>query len=533
MTLLLLASCGRSRLIVQDGGPGMDGRPRDRSLLPDRPHGDTSPPPGCAALGGYTKGKRLTSFYARKARFSPSLKQLAMVTHRDNAPGDLYLFPLPSGTARLLATSIHDARWLPQDRGLLANKVQSGSSSTPYDLLHFAADGTKKRVLGSNVCAHVATPDGSRVYLVTECDKQYLGKLAVVKVSGGPVMLLATDVAAFSLVVSPDNKWAAYEADLSIAPGCLNPTGAVEVVNAAGKRNMLTAKIMKYSLQFTPANLLLARRVDNCKKNEVTFIISSPNSGTVSELSNESSLDFYGYGFFSGQRYAVTPDGKYVLFSRYNSTSLQQNDLLAMSTWDGTTRVLAKDLYPYQMTSMAFTVWTYANAGKHVVYVKGNVGFPQMGLAAVPEGGGKSLKLTDSLYGAAYVVSRDTADAAWIQASGPDSQEVFYGSVSSSARILVLASHKQPLSSLSMMPGGRGILLVQRSGAINKLVQGSSGGGSRVLGQWTMGYMTGSYPSDGPPVSGYQMDRLGCAVVYNRDMAGAAMGAYLQLLAGQ
>ena len=534
MLLLLVVSCGRTGLPARDGGPVQDGKPRDRSLPPEGPHRDFGTTPGCAALGAYAKGKRLTSYYARRARFSPSLDRLAVVTHRDNAPGDLYLFYLVKGMSQLLEKNIHDARWLPKDKGLLGNRIKPGISSIPYDLVHFAANGgTTRWVLGSNVCAHLVTPDGTRVYMVVDCDKQHVGKLAAAKIGSGMLGYLAKGVAATSLVVSPDSKWAAYVTALSTPPGCYNPTGTLEVVDAAWKKKTLATKVMPYSLQFTPTSLLLARREDNCKKSERTFLVASPTSGTVSELSKESNLDFYGYGFYSNQRYAVTPDGKYVLFSRYQSAGMQNPELMSMSTWDGTTRVLAKDLYNYMMTSMAFMVWTFGNSGKHAVYVRGNAGFPQMALSAVPTAGGKALKLAESLYGASYVVSRTSPDVAWIEASGPDSQELFFGSVSSKAGIQVLASIKQPLTSLSMLPGGRGVMVVQRSGTVSKLHLGSSKGGTRVLGQWHNNYLTASYPSDGPPVSGYQADRHGCAVAYNQDGPGMVKGTYVRLLAGQ
>ena len=516
-----------------DGGPVVDSEPQDALTLPDRPGRDSGPPPGCASLGAYAKGLGVMGLYARRARFSPTADRLAVVTHRDNAPGDLYLLFLVKGMSRLLEKYVHDIQWLPQNKGLLARRIKPGLSSIPYDLVHYAPDGSKPKVLGSNLCAHQVTPDGTRVYMVADCDKQSRGKLAGATVDSGTLGYLAKDVAAYGLVVSPDSKWAAYVAGLSTPPGCYNPHGTLEVVDAAWKTKKIAAKVMPYSLQFTPTNLLLARREDNCKSNNRTFVIASPNSGTVSDLNKETKADFYGYGFSTGQRYAVSADGKRVLFSRSTGTSMSNPELLSMSTLDGSTRLLAKDLYNYMMTSMAFVVWTYSNSGKHVVYVRGNMGFPQMGLSAVPGGGGKAIKLANSLYGGSFVASARSPDVAWIESSGPQSQELFYGSVSSTARIQVMASKNQPLSSLSMLPDGRGVLVVQRSGGVNKLLLGSSKGGTRVLGQWSKGYLVSSYPSAGPPVSGYQMDRQGCAVVYNRDTAGKDSGTTVHLLAGQ
>lgn len=525
---LLMASCGRTPLPNLDGGPAADGPSADRTLLPDHRRRDTSPLPACAALAGFAKGKRVSTSYARKARFSPSLKRLALVTHQDNAPGDLYLLSLPSAKATLVAHDVHDVTWLPNERGLLIKKEKGKTSSVPYDLQHASAAGAKLKILGSDLCTHVVTPDGSRVYMVAGCDQKHRGSLTVAQVDSGASSLLATGVAATSLVVSPDSKWAAYVLAVSIPAGCYYDTGTSILVNAAGKKTGVTGDVMPSSQQFTPTNMLLARRmVCKNKTQELTFVIASATSGTVSLQVKESEYDFYGYGFYTGQRYSVSADGKQVLMSRPHDKSLQHNDLLTLSTHDGKIRVLASDMYPYQMTSMAFRVWTYANRGRHVVYVRGG-GYPTMGLAAMPASGGKALVLANSLHGATYVISRESTDAAWIEYSSPTTMEVMYGSVSSSAKSLVLASHKEPIHSLSLVPGGRGVLFVQRSGTTKKLVEGSAGGGSRVLGQWGHDYLTASYDSAEPPVRGYSVDRQGCAVVYNQDRPGVARGTFLR-----
>ena len=238
--VLVLCGCGRSSPYgLTDGGPTTtDGRARDRSLQPDRGA------PSCSILAAYAVGQRISTASGRRAALSPSLARLALVTHKDNAPGDLQLIPLQAGPGKTLATHVSRVQWLAHNRGLLALKVHGQSSSVPYDLLHFAADGSAGRALAAGLCGHLAVPDGSRVYVVGSCDYKQRGKLQVVDLKSGVINEIAPRVSASSLAVSPNGRWAAFVSELNPDPTCNQPTGRCQVVDAAGKKRMLTSKAL-------------------------------------------------------------------------------------------------------------------------------------------------------------------------------------------------------------------------------------------------------------------------------------------------
>ncbi len=518
--LLLLSACGRTAVGAQDSGPAADSQPADRARL-DR----GSPPPGCAALASFAKGRPISSRYARKVRFSPSLKRLAVVTHRDNAHGDLYLFTLPALGARIVAPRVTDAQWLPDESGLIVSMALQAGKSTPYMPLKFDASGNSGKVLAQKACHHLVTPDGRRAYVVGDCDKDHRGRLTEWDLASSTGKTVSTNVAAFSLAVSPDSKLMAYVENPSIPTGCYNATGAAVVRDAAGKERTVAKDVMYASLQFTSAGLLMARRLLCTKPQQVTFLVADAATGALKLSLKESQHDFYGYGFM-GRRYSVSPDGKQLLFAPYKA-GLNSSTLAVRSLTTGAARPLVSDLFPFHMTSMAFHAWSFADRGRHVAYVRAGP-YPNMALAAVPQSGGKKQLHTSRLYGAAYVASRDSDHLAWIEATpAGEVMEVNLGSVRSANRVQVMVSHKQPLSSLSLLPGGRGVLVVQRAGKVQKLHLGS-GGGTQVLGQWSTGYLTSSFPAHGPPVAGYHVDPLGCAVVYNQDLPGVARGAYMR-----
>lgn len=524
---LLACSCGRTQLgTIEGAGPVADGgQPRDRSLLPDRGR-DSAAPAACTALGAYTHGKRLMSNFTRRARFSRDLRRLALVTHRGNGLGDLYLVSLPSGSTRQVVKNASDAQWLAQNRGLLVTQVPPPSTSTPYTLLRLKPDGTQARALAHGVCSHLATPDGGRVYVVRNCDKDWRGELLVVQTASGASAIIASGVSAFSLAVSADSKWAAYVRDLVITPGCYNATGTTDVVDAAGKKRTINSAAIPQSLQFTPHGRLLVRVQPDCKSNTSNLVLAQPGTSGATLLAKKTDYNFHGYGFGGGLRYAVSPDSKQVLGASMHS-SAKQNDLIALATNGSGVRVLARDMYPYQMTSMAFKVWTFANNGQHAVYARGG-SYPAMGLGAVPTAGGAPVKLSDALYNAFFVISPTSADLAWVEISASGAIQLMLGSVTGGAKVMLHSTNKQQLSSMSLLPGGREVLVVQRAGAGYQLVHAGPLGGSMVLGRWNNAYLLNSYPAAGPPIRGYQVDPWGCALVYNDDLPTSSRGTYLR-----
>jgi hypothetical protein len=71
-----------------------------------------------------------------------------------------------------------------------------------------------------NECAHVAAPDGSRVYAIHDCDSHNTGTMDVFDVASGASTHLALGavgslIAASVAAVSPDGRWVAFLTSIS------------------------------------------------------------------------------------------------------------------------------------------------------------------------------------------------------------------------------------------------------------------------------------------------------------------------------
>jgi hypothetical protein len=512
--------CGQRTVASQDAGAGDgDGGARwqeQDGFLPV----DSAPldPAACAALAGYAGGKLLTPLHARQALFSRSLDRVVIVSHEVNAPGNLYAIPLPSGQPALLETDVTSIEWLGQGPDLLAVASFLSSSHT-YELKVIPTTGGPSRTLATEVCHHLASPDGARVYVVHSC-KSFVGTLEMVDTKTGSKQWLADKVPTYELVVSPDSQWVGFISDLVDGPPGCQKQGHARVASAAGKTYSVRKDALRGSLQFLPAQpgTLLVGAQTACPEyfHGYQLMACAPTIGSCTALGTPHD---YGYAFhLLKHRYSVSSDGKRVLGATSDPEGIK-NQLYVIRTDGKGEQAIAGDLFPYMMVSAVFDAWTFTRSGQHVVYTRlaSTELYPTMGLTAVSATGGTVLQISPDLSFASYRVSPTRDEVVFVEQIDTGGMRAMLASTSAGSAVELLSS-KQSLRGLSFLPDGRGLLLLEQSkgGAHTRLHYTARDGASSpaLLGEWDQSLM-----------NGYEVDPSGCVVLYDTDLGES--GTYL------
>ncbi len=516
LLVVLATACGRTSLgIGGDMGqaPAMDsGGGEDQARPPD------AATPGCGLLKNFASGKRVLGSHMQKAVFSGSLRYLALLTHKPNLVGDLVLVSLMSGKATTLAAGVSDVEWLAGDSGLLASK---SSGQGTYDLYNFPLGGPGTK-LGVDLCAHRASLDGTRVYVVSSCSASH-GRLTVVDVKSTTSTLLDKRMYSPSVVVSPDGRWAGYLKDVACPLGCSKYLGTLRMVRPGIKPITLSNMTLRDSLQFSPAGRLLLREVTSCKSALSWLVSFDPGAGKSTRLTAD--LPHFAFkrcrGFPSGSwgGYAVSPDGQRALVAGLHSAA-DRNDLLLVRANGSGSSKLVSDLIPYQKYKSAMCMWTFADHGRWVVYRPAGK-YAEKGLSAVPSAGSQPTRLVTNVNIGEYQVSKYRDRVAWLDRTVPGVVDVMLATLSQGTRRKLLGS-KDNLGPLTLMPDGRGVLLMHGTvgGTSSRLLYLSAQGGSpHKLSKLTKTSSIGFF----------SVDTHGCAVVYNSDLP-APGGTYVRLL---
>lgn len=526
LVIVLLSGCDQRTVANQDAGA--DGGalwPDQDSFLP----ADSAPPDPatCAALAGFRGGKRLTALHTRQALFSRSLDHVVLVSHKDNAPGELHLIALPSGKPALLDIDIKSIERLGHGPDLLA-VASYHNPSYSYELRMVSTSGGPSRTLATGVCDHLASPDGARVYVVRSC-KDFQGTLELVDPKTGSKQWLADKVPAYGLTVSPDSQWVGFISDLVAGPPGCQEQGHARVANAAGKIYSVKKDAVRGSLQFLPSHshshshpgMVLLGVQSTCHDPFLGYqlLACAPTIGACTALGTPHD---YGYGFhLAKNRYSVSPDGKLVLGATSDPEGLKSQLYVIRSDGKGE-KVIADNLFPYMMVSAVFDAWTFTRSGKHVVYTRlASTTLPPytMGLTAVSaSGSGTGLHLSPDLSFAAYQVSPTRDEVVFVEQLDTGGMRAMLGSTSTGAALQLLSS-KQTLREISFVPDGRGLLLLEESkgGAHTRLryAPREASSSPALLGEWDQSLMPGRY----------QVDPSGCVALYDTDLGES--GTYL------
>ena len=106
-------------------------------------------------------------------RLPPDRAQASPPNPDGGAPApadDVFLVTLPIGPIAPVIYGVRDVEWLGTSGDLLA------TLSPGNELAVVPIDGSGSRVIARDACAHAATPDGSRVFVVRDCTSAGTGR---------------------------------------------------------------------------------------------------------------------------------------------------------------------------------------------------------------------------------------------------------------------------------------------------------------------------------------------------------------------
>lgn len=506
---LLSQGCShRSVAVTGDGGVETITTRRD-GYVP----ADAGPTPGCTALAGLAGGRHLTDRTTVKALFNSSLTRAFLSTQRvGGVGGDLLSVELPSGNVSTIATEVENVAWLGQESALLFSS-RIGESYSPYELRLLPLSGGPAKVLGSGICGHRATPDGSRVYLFRGCTQSSGATLEVVSVATGSSKVLAKNTS--GLVVSPDSSRAAFVSGVYSSKGC-SPRGEARIVDAAGVMRDIAPKAVARTLQFLPSGKLLFGVMDSCADSPgFQLMAAGPDDSPPTPLGTKHE---FGYGYYVDDPYVVSPDGALVLGANMGSGYF--SELYAVRTDGGGEILLASNLFSYTMISLAFQAFGFSpTRAVYTPAITSKPG-PRMGLASVPSSGGEPKVLSPELFGATYAVSAGTDEAAVVEKNIDSGISTLRLVTIPTGASKELYESPRVIRQPAFVPGGRGLLLVDQEYGVeptSRLHYVPRGGGSQVIGAWRNSY------------AWTQMDPGGCVVLYNTDF-GPDAGTTLALI---
>ena len=522
LLLPLLAACDINRAAsLADGGAATD-----THMGP----ADSAPPvdtlsPSCAGMSSFAAGKRVASFYTRKALIDPGLKRAWLLSHKDNADGDLYEMSLPSGKLVKRGSGFRDIAWMGKTEYVLATRPEKGSTGS-YDLFVTGpGSGAASQVNLRPFCVHKFSDDGRYMLHLFDC-KDNLGELHLEDTKGGLCTALGKKVSRWGLAMTPDASVIAYRQEISTASSCKQGTGTLRLHHYQSNTKVKVAgDVHSYGVQFTPdSKRLLFRQRVSCVPSKDRLLATGLAAAKPVKLTEKASYGFFGHfdPDTGDWTMAVSPDSSRALLADLDMSGGKDAKLVSVRVDGKGEQVLASDLFNYHTVSAAMRAWAYTPDGKQVVYLTGNK--PNvMGLAAVPAAGGKARTLSKALGNFSFVLSRQGGKVAFIEGgySGPNT--LLAADLNSGAKPATINSSAYRTHGLGWTGDGRGLLwTVQSAGPKYELMYGPHAGGKVVtLGSWKTQYFQGRRP--------YATDKQGCLVLHNRQESGAS-GTYIRQL---
>jgi hypothetical protein len=514
------ADAGDTGIPGDDGGLGGDHTgemdappPPDGSDRPDGPGtGDATDAPTvmalpCGMLRPLANLGPITSRHARKVLFSPDRRvfvmQAAGVTP---APDDLLAVPLPGGAPQTLIGGVADIEWL-GDTGTLLVTLATG------DLAVVSLDGTPARTIASHTCGHLAVPDGSRVFVLRDCNAARpapttTGALDEVSVATGT----ATPRAALALAdwaVSPSGRFAAFVAP-TLADAGSGGGGVLHVLDGASDRALVQAPAAEPAFVSDQRLLFLAA----AQPYEMTdAYVHVPGSGDGSQRVAQGR-------HFGLRGYRISPDGSTVLAALLANAS-PWNDTLYAERLDGTgEQVLAPDLLPYHQFQLALTPFAFSRDGSWTIFMpNANVAATRGVFAISPTGDNRHLLAK----GSAFAVSPFSDRVAVLEIStARDLYTVHFVVAATGAEQFEITS-SSAVSGFRFVPDSRGFLYVQipTTGPSQLYHVSFIDAQQTPLGAWNQTTLPiGDYPS-AEIVAGYPVDPTGCFTVVDSDIAGS------------
>lgn len=478
----------------------------------------------CGTFTAFNSGKRVATFQTRQAFISPTLNRAWLLGHRDNADGDLYEVKLPSGKLTKVAVNVRAISQQGNAGALLQTRI-TDKARGHHDLYHIDAGAVGSKLLARKVCAYQSTGGDKTVALLSECAGS-VGRLDLLDLPSGKIIKVDDNVGVQDFHLSPDATLLAYMVSEKITKDCFSMSGQFRLRSlVTGKTERYVSDVRPGSLQFLPHGRgVLFRQVISCNPSvEVLREVVVGTTGAV-KLAALPSYGFYGHmdrvtGRYS---YAVSPDSKWVLAAELDMKKGKENHLHQISTQNGAKTSITTNLYPYQMVSLAFTVYDFTADGKHVVFAADGA-YPAMGLSAVPSLGSKARELSKAMPAAAFLVSNHGGRVAHMEGGFGGPSSLWVTDLNSSAKGKKLFSSGYALRGLSWVPDDRGLLWTEQAQAGQSTLRyvGNAGGTPTILGSWKTQYWQGQ--------RAYALDRAGCLALYNQHQVNQP-GTYLRRL---
>jgi hypothetical protein len=533
LLILALAVTGcskRSFPPAEDTGPVRDAPAADWTPPDLAPPHDAAPdtpsvPPGCAALASYAKPKAITSLRARQALLRDKLDKVLLVTWQpQSSVGEIVSISIPGPFAPLaLGKGFSNIEWLDPGQSKVLARKPTGPQT--YELVVFSPDGGTKDTIATDVCGHRISAGGDQILAVRNCT-QGKGTLERVHPKNGTKVWLADGVTSFGVVLSPDGKWAAFVADVTTTRGCSYQRGMLQTMDNAGKVYKGVSEVLDRSIQVLPGSkhvVFRRRSGPGCKEADIHLErveVDAPSSSI--KLASELAFG-YPWDIDPDRRYSVSPDGKLLLAAKLDMVNAKAQ-LVAVNTSGGNPpALLAGDLFPFQMISMAFRPFALSASGAHAVYASLTI-YPEMGLSVVPSAGGKAIPLSPKIAPGAYTVSRASDFAAYIeQPTATATNTKLWLATLKTGAAQMRHSSAGSLTGMRFVPDGRGLLFVESTSGAATLRYVSATGPAKTasLGGWFKNHL-GPLP--------FHVDPGACAAVYDSDQGEGGGGTFLALI---
>jgi len=466
-----------------------------------------SQPGGCSALAALADRGILTTLRTKQVTFAPDRGWVVLRVRQPAPPGvgypdQLVRVALPSGELTTISNAGGTAEALGQGGGLLvAGADADGKGLAVYE------DG-RLRVLASGACAHQATPDGSRVYALLDCDTRSRGTLAVIDVGTGTTTPVFGNVSSADVAVSPNSHWVAFIVQHSDAG---TTTDTLHVADAMGSTYALPSQPGASNPWFASDELLLFAVGDSFSPSSSSELRGHvPGTGDTSySITMGKATGLFGY--------KISADGDWLLGAAApaSDSGINLTAQLYAIRLDGSEEVLlSSDLVAFWYYQMPVDAFSFTGDGKHAVFIGGRLAK----VWASDVLGTQSSLISNS---GSFAVAGTGDQVALVE----DSSSVRGGRLRIVAldtdRTVSLFESDAPLTAPNFPRDARGVIFVRRptTGPSDLRYMSPSRPESLVLGEWSdtlLDMRPGPYAS---PLGKYPVDPTGCFTIIDTDLA--------------
>jgi dipeptidyl aminopeptidase/acylaminoacyl peptidase len=517
LSLVMVGACGRTAPLhpagPSDAAPGAspdtpfaqhDSPPADGPRGLD---GTDAPPPdtACSALKRFSSMVVLTNLRTRKVTFAPDGSWFVLKVRQEAPPGigypdQLVRLALPSGEMATISSEGDSAEALGQRDLLVLHKEEVA-----------VYEQGALRTLAVGTCAHLATPDGSRLYVIRDCAAGR-GYLDVVDVASGAATTLAGNVSARSywapdFSVSPSGRYFAFVVQ---SPDGGEASSLLHLADRNGK---------VYALASQPgANAPWFASDDRLLFSVGTNGLPGPNASLRAHVpgSGDTAYTLAATGQAAGLHgYKISADGLWLLGVADSSddAGFGAPGVLYAIRLDGTgENLLASTLVPHWLFEAGLDSFGWSGDGARAIYLadRGAVwASDRNGSAAVrlsPRAWYRAAPLGDQV-----AVVEDSGDAG-----------------SNQLRVLAMGSLREVFSFASdgslaapdFTPDARGLLFVNTlaSGVRQLRYFSAAHADSVVLGEWQAALLDTNPGGSADPLGRYPMDPTGCFTIVDTDL---------------